>query len=56
VQQHRHRPFGLVLDPRVPLASPKDMDIPVCLETADEAIALVRKLHAAWLQQQPAPA
>jgi hypothetical protein len=48
-----------MLDPRLPLASPKDLDIPRCLDTADEAIAYVRELHAKWLTQQsvpPAPA
>jgi uncharacterized protein (TIGR00730 family) len=37
-----------MLDPRLPLASPEDMKIPVCVDTADEAIALVRSLHAKW--------
>jgi uncharacterized protein (TIGR00730 family) len=38
-----------------PLASPQDMDIPRCLATADEAIALIREHHARWLRgQQPA--
>jgi uncharacterized protein (TIGR00730 family) len=35
-------------DPRLALANPGDFDIPRCLETADEAIALVRELHANW--------
>ena len=35
-----------MLDPRLALANPGDFDIPRCLETADEAIALVRELHA----------
>ena len=38
-----------MLDPRMPLASPEDVRIPQCLETADEAIAVVRGLHAQWL-------
>jgi uncharacterized protein (TIGR00730 family) len=37
-----------MLDPGQPLASAADLQIPVCLETADEAIALVRDLHAKW--------
>jgi uncharacterized protein (TIGR00730 family) len=37
-----------MLDPRMPLASPEDVRIPQCLETADEAIAVVRELHAQW--------
>jgi hypothetical protein len=39
-----------MLDPRWLLASPDDIKIPKCLETADEAIAVVRELHAKWLQ------
>lgn len=41
-----------MLDPRLPLASPEDMKIPVCVDTADEAIAMVRDLHARWSRQQ----
>jgi uncharacterized protein (TIGR00730 family) len=37
-----------MLDPQQPLASPEDMKIPVCVDTADEAIAMVRDLHAKW--------
>jgi uncharacterized protein (TIGR00730 family) len=35
-------------DPRLALASPQDLDIPRCVDTADEAIALVRGLHKEW--------
>jgi uncharacterized protein (TIGR00730 family) len=35
-------------DPRLALASVEDFDIPKCVATADEAIALVRDLHAKW--------
>jgi uncharacterized protein (TIGR00730 family) len=31
-----------------PLASPEDMNIPRCVQTADEAIALIREHHARW--------
>src|SRR6516162_2562257 len=31
-----------------PLANPEDMDIPRCVDTADEAIALIRDHHARW--------
>lgn len=41
-----------MLDPRLPLASPEDLKIPVCVDTADEAIAIVRDLHARWSGQQ----
>jgi uncharacterized protein (TIGR00730 family) len=37
-----------MLDPRLALASPDDLKIPQCVDTADEAIAIVTKLHAAW--------
>lgn len=37
-----------MLDPRLHLANPEDFDIPTCVDTADEAIAQVRNLHAAW--------
>jgi uncharacterized protein (TIGR00730 family) len=37
-----------MLDPRLALASAQDLQIPQCLETADEAIAVVRDLHAKW--------
>jgi hypothetical protein len=30
------------------MAKPEDLEIPRCLETADEAIAVVRALHAKW--------
>jgi hypothetical protein len=31
-----------------PLANAEDMNIPRCLNTADEAIALIREHHARW--------
>ena len=37
-----------MLDPRLHLANPEDLTIPVCIETADEAIAIVRDMHARW--------
>jgi uncharacterized protein (TIGR00730 family) len=43
-----------MLDPRLRLANPEDLTIPRCIETADEAIAVVRELHASWQAQQPA--
>src|SRR5262249_53394520 len=39
-----------------PLASPQDMTIPKCVNTADEAIALIRSSHARWLREQGVPA
>jgi uncharacterized protein (TIGR00730 family) len=41
-----------MLDPALHLANPQDFKIPQCLETADEAIAVVRDLHAQWLRQK----
>ena len=41
-----------MLDPKVALASPRDLEIPRCVETADEAIALVREMHGKWQQTQ----
>jgi uncharacterized protein (TIGR00730 family) len=41
-----------MLDPRTPLASLEDIRIPHCLETADEAIAIVQTLHDAWRAQR----
>jgi len=35
-----------------PLANPKDLTVPVCVPGADEAIALIRKHHRAWLKAQ----
>jgi uncharacterized protein (TIGR00730 family) len=33
-----------------PLANPADMTIPHCVDTSDEAIALLREHHAKWLR------
>ena len=41
-----------MLDERLNLASPKDLEIPQCLETADEAIAVVREFHEKWQAQR----
>ena len=38
--------------PGFELASPEDMKIPRCVDTADEAIALIREHHARWLAGQ----
>jgi uncharacterized protein (TIGR00730 family) len=37
-----------LLKPELNLANPADMAIPTCVETADEAIALIRDHHAQW--------
>jgi uncharacterized protein (TIGR00730 family) len=36
-----------------PLANPEDIAIPQCVNTADEAVALLSRHHAAWLQLAP---
>jgi uncharacterized protein (TIGR00730 family) len=41
-----------MLDPRLALANPEDLQIPTCLETADEAIAVVRDLYRNWQANQ----
>jgi predicted Rossmann-fold nucleotide-binding protein len=38
----------VMLDPLLALANPGDLQIPRCLDTADEAITAVRDLHAKW--------
>jgi len=38
----------VMLDPLLELANPGDLQIPRCLDTADEAIAVVSDLHAKW--------
>ncbi len=35
-----------------PLANPEDIEIPICVGTADEAIASIRKHHASWKKEQ----
>ena len=37
-----------LLKPELSLASPADLAIPQCVNTADEAIALIREHHARW--------
>jgi uncharacterized protein (TIGR00730 family) len=39
-----------LLRPELPLASPEDLAIPHCVESADQAIALIREHHARWLR------
>ena len=41
-----------MLQPGFELASPKDMSIPTCVDSADEAIAVVRAHHEQWLAAQ----
>ena len=37
-----------MLDPRLPLINEQDLLIPHCVDTADDAIAVVRNLHGMW--------
>ena len=39
-----------LLRPELNLANPEDMAIPRCVNTGDEAIALLRDHHATWLK------
>jgi uncharacterized protein (TIGR00730 family) len=41
-----------LLKPELSLASPQDMDIPHCVKTADEAIALLAEHHAKWQKEK----
>src|SRR5262245_49530531 len=40
-----------MLDPRLALINAEDLQIPQCVETADEAIALIRDVHGKWQAQ-----
>jgi hypothetical protein len=44
-----------MLDPRFPLASPGDMDIPLCVDTAGEAIDAIRAHQASWRKARRRP-
>jgi uncharacterized protein (TIGR00730 family) len=43
-----------LLTTQPPLANPEDMAIPRCVNTADEAVALIREHHAGWLREPKA--
>jgi uncharacterized protein (TIGR00730 family) len=43
---------GSMLSVDPPLANAEDMAIPRCAANGDEAIAIIREHHAAWLKQQ----
>jgi predicted Rossmann-fold nucleotide-binding protein len=43
---------GTMLRPGFELAKPEDMDIPRCVNTAEEAIALLRDHHASWAEHR----
>jgi len=41
-----------MLDSHFPLANPEDIQIPICVSTADQAIAAIRTYHASWKKEQ----
>jgi uncharacterized protein (TIGR00730 family) len=41
-----------LLKPELSLANPEDMTIPRCVNTADQAIVLIREHHAKWLKDR----
>jgi len=43
-----------LLTTQLPLANPEDLAIPRCVNTADEAMELIRAHHAQWLREQKA--
>jgi uncharacterized protein (TIGR00730 family) len=43
-----------LLKPQLPLASAEDMAIPKCVNTADEAIALIREHYSRWSRERKA--
>jgi hypothetical protein len=45
-----------MLDSQFPLANPEDMQIPICVGTADEAISSIRRHHASWKKEHAARA
>ena len=42
-----------LLSPEPPLANPSDIDIPICVKSADEAIRLIREHHDSWQCSTP---
>ena len=46
------KPIVLITKPS--LANPEDVNIPRCVKTADEAIALIREYHTRWVREAKA--
>jgi len=44
-----------LLRPEFPLAHPEDLAIPQCVDTAQQAIAMIRERHQEWLDQSHGP-
>jgi hypothetical protein len=40
-----------LLRPEFPLANPEDLAIPHCVDTAEQAIGLIRRRHEEWLRE-----
>jgi uncharacterized protein (TIGR00730 family) len=47
--------MSMLSDADLRMADRKDLDIPRCLDSADEAIALLREEHARWRERQALP-
>jgi predicted Rossmann-fold nucleotide-binding protein len=45
-----------LLTTQPPLANPEDIAIPRCVDTADQAIDLIRQQRTRWLQEKPTQA
>lgn len=43
--------YKYLLRPEFELASPADLEIPQCVDTVEEAIAIVRRRHDEWLRE-----
>jgi len=39
----------------MPLANAEDIDIPHCVPSAEEAIAIIRERHSQWIREAAAP-
>jgi predicted Rossmann-fold nucleotide-binding protein len=46
---------SMLEDADLHMANPTDLDIPRCLDSADEAIALLQEEHARWRERQQFP-
>jgi hypothetical protein len=46
---------GAMLSERGALANPEDLDIPTCVGTADEALAILESARARWLAGHGGP-
>ena len=44
-----------MLKPEFKLAGPADFDIPICVDTADEAVEVIRRHHQTWLTRAGRP-